>query len=52
MVKTVENNDFFLEEYYILDTKERELYGPFQTHDEIKEKIDKYKITLEKWHMT
>lgn len=51
-VRLIDNNDIFDEEYYLLDTVNRERYGPFQTLEELKKKIDEYHITLERWYRT
>lgn len=51
-VESIQNNDIFNETYYMLDTEEKKLHGPFRTQDELKEKMDEYAITLDRWYRT
>ena len=51
-VESIQGNNIFDEKYYILDTEKRELYGSFQTQDELKEKMNEYGITLKQWYRT
>lgn len=51
-VESVYENDIFSEKYYILDTDEQKLYGPYDTQEEFKYAIEELEISLAKWYRT
>jgi len=52
-VKDITNNNIFDELYYALDTQEKKTYGPFNSVEELKNKIEEWNVTLpEKWYRT
>ncbi len=51
-ISSIIENDIFNEVYYILDTKEKVLYGPFGNIDEFKKKLDELEIAVVKWYRT
>ena len=51
-IKSIDENNIFSEEYYILDTEEQKLYGPYATQAEFESVIEKMKISLVKWYRT
>lgn len=51
-ILSINENNIFNEAYYILDTKEKVLYGPFDSMDEFKNKLDEFEIVVEKWYRT
>ncbi|MBP3360211.1 MAG: DUF3997 domain-containing protein [Clostridia bacterium] len=51
-IESIDENDIFSEEYYILDTGEQKLYGPYETQEEFKLAIEEMKISLVKWYRT
>ncbi len=51
-IESIDDNDIFLEKYYILDTLEQKLHGPFETQEEFKSAVDELEIILKKWYRT
>lgn len=51
-ILSINENNIFNEAYYILDTKEKVLYGPYDSIIEFKNKLDEFEIVVEKWYRT
>jgi len=52
-VEDISSNDILEEIYYILDTQEKKVYGPFDSTDELQNNADELKIKLPKrWYRT
>lgn len=51
-IESINENDIFAEKYYILDTYEQALYGPYDSMEEFNNKLKEMKISLTKWYRT
>ncbi len=51
-VPSINENNIFNEIYYILDTKEKVLHGPFESIEEFQNKLKEFEIVTEKWYRT
>lgn len=51
-IESIDENNIFSEEYYILDTEEQKLYGPYATQTEFESALEEMKISLVKWYRT
>jgi len=51
-VLSINENNIFNEIYYILDTKEKALHGPFGSIEEFKNKLNEFEIVAENWYRT
>lgn len=51
-ILSIHENNVFNEVYYILDTEEKVLHGPFNSMEEFKNKLVEFKIVPEKWYRT
>lgn len=51
-ISSINNNNIFDEEYYILDTEEQSLYGPFKSLEEFGLELKKLEISDLKWFRT
>lgn len=51
-VESIDDNNIFSERYYILDTKEQKLNGPYDTQEKFKTAIDEMNVCLDEWYRT
>ena len=52
-VRDISYNNIFDEVYYVLDTKENKVYGPFDGIEELQDKFEEWCIQLpKKWYRT
>lgn len=51
-VDSISENNIFEEKYYILDTLEQQLYGPYDTEQEFITMLNELGISLTKWYRT
>ena len=52
-IKNISSNNILEEMYYILDTQERKIYGPFDSLEEMHKKTDELNVELpDKWYRT
>lgn len=51
-VDSISDNNIFDEKYYILDTLEQQLYGPYDTEHEFVTILNELGISLTKWYRT
>ncbi len=52
-VDDISSNDIFDEIYYVLDTQEKKVHGPFESSEELQGKVEEWDVGLpEKWYRT
>lgn len=51
-IDSISDNNIFNEKYYILDTLEQKLYGPYDTVEEFGTMINEIGISVTKWYRT
>ena len=52
-IENISNNNILDEVYYVLDTKENKVYGPFDSIKELQGRVEEWSIKVpEKWYRT